>query len=92
MISFLLLRHLGLIKDHWWNDDSSNPVVLVSPRLIAVILFNFSGLANLYLHDPESLKEFLDLKGPNYAFSFIRRKFITDNKYLELETVLYIYF
>ena len=89
---FLLLKQLGLIKDHWWEEESRNPVLLVSPRLISVILFNFAGLANLYLHDPEGLKDFLDLKGINYAFSFIRRKFISDNRYLELDTVLYIYY
>jgi hypothetical protein len=84
---FLLLKHLGLITDLWWLEEARNPVLMVSPRLLAVILFNFSGMANLQLEEPEKFGGFLTKKGTDYAFSFIKRKFISDNEYLELEPV-----
>ena len=90
LIVFLLLTHLGFIKDFWWLNESKNPILAVSPRIIAVIIFNFSGLANIYLNDPEDLQEFLDRKGNDYNFSFIKRKYLSENKYLELHPVKFI--
>jgi hypothetical protein len=90
LIIFLLLKHLGFIKELWWLDETKNPILAVSPRLIAVIIFNFSALANLYLNDPEDLQEFLEKKGNEYNFSFIKRRYLSENKYLELEQVKFI--
>ena len=87
LIVFLLLKHLGFIKDLWWLDEAKNPVLAVSPRFLAVIIFNFSGLANLYLSNPEELREFLENKGNDYGFAFIKGKFLSSNRYLELEPV-----
>ena len=84
---FLLLNDLDIPREKWFMIPSENPILDVSPRLLAVLFFHLASLGNLFLFDKEYLSKYFEAKGDKYAFGFCKRKGLADTKFFELSKV-----